>query len=129
MQKFLKKDFLKVFCAAGGTHVDKTPDESQKYFDSIVIGPGEKSFINIINDSQNNTLLKIYNTNYSEIPFKDTLIPKRSFLPKESIVNNKLFTGYADIPGTLTYFLGCIYKYAYCTYNVPNALQVRTPIK
>lgn len=126
--KILKKRFPKSIHAAGGTHVDKTPDESQKYFDSIVLGPGEKSFIDIINDSQNKTLLKIYNTNYSEIPFTDTLIPNRSFLPKDSIVNNKLFTGYADILGTLTYFSrGCIYKCAYCTYNVPNALQVRTP--
>lgn len=128
--KILKNRFPKSIHAAGGTHVDKTPDDAKNHLDAIVIGPGEKSFINIINDQISNNLLKVYASNYPDVPFSETLIPNRDFLPKEVIVNNKLFTGYADVPATLTYFSrGCIYKCSYCTYNVPNALQVRTPIQ
>ena len=126
--KILKKRFPKSIHAAGGTHVDKEPYESANNFDAIVTGPGEKAFLKIIEDSLESKLIKIYQSNYSEIPFSSTLIPDREFLPDNLIVNNKLFTGYADVPGTLTYFSrGCIYKCSYCTYNVPNALQVRTP--
>ncbi len=126
--KILKKRFPKSIHAAGGTHVDKTPEDAKKHLDAIVIGPGEKSFLNIIEDTLKNNLSEVYASNYSEIPFSETLIPQRDFLPKELVVNNKLFTGYADVPGTLTYFSrGCIYRCSYCTYNVPNALQVRTP--
>ena len=128
VSKLLKKRFPKSIHAAGGTHVDKEPNDSAKHFDALVIGPGEKAFLKIIKDSNQNNLLKIYQTNYSEIPFSETMIPERNFLPDNLIVNNKLFTGYADIPGTLTYFSrGCVYKCSYCTYNVPNSLQVRTP--
>ena len=46
--KILKKRFPESIHAAGGTHVDKTPEDAQKNMDSIVIGPGEKSFLKII---------------------------------------------------------------------------------
>ena len=35
---------------AGGTHVDNFPEECKKYFDSVVVGPGEESFIKMIKD-------------------------------------------------------------------------------
>ena len=87
-----------------GGHVDKTYDDAKKHLDAIVIGPGEKSFVKIIYDHLNNNLSEVYASKYSEVPFSETLIPNRDFLPKEQIVNNKLFTGYSDVPATLTYF-------------------------
>ena len=126
----LKNRFPESIHAAGGTHVDKTQDDASNMMDAIVIGPGEKSFIKIIQDVQQNTLSKVYVSDYSKITFAQALIPDRSLLPYDKIVNNKLFTGYLDIPATMTYFSrGCVYKCGYCTYNVPNSMQVRTPEK
>jgi len=126
--KFLKKKFPNSTHAAGGTHVDICQEESQNYFDSIVVGAGENSFKKIINDKQNNNLEKKYFQDYKTQPFSNTFYPDRSFLPKEKVVNKKLFSQYGDINGTLTYFSrGCIFKCAYCTYNVPRLLQVKNP--
>ena len=103
-------------------------DEASLYFDSIVVGPGEKSFVNIIRDHENGLLKKVYASDYKEIPFKDTIYPDRSFLEYDKIVNNKLFDQYGDYKGTLVYFSrGCIFKCAYCTYNVPRLLQTKSP--
>lgn len=125
---FLKNKFPECTIAAGGTHVDMCHDECSEFFDSLVIGSGENSFVNIINDKNKNELKKIYNTNYKEIPFLNTKFPDRSFLSREKIVNKKLFDQYGDYDGTLVYFSrGCIFKCAYCTYNVPRLLQVKSP--
>jgi len=125
---FLKKRLPKSIHAAGGTHVDKTQEEAKLKLDSIVVGPGERAFNKIIEDESKGTRKVVYESSYKEVLFANTLIPNRNFLPYDSVVNNKLFTGYGDIKGTLTYFSrGCVYKCAFCTYNVPNQLQVRTP--
>ena len=42
--KILKNRFPKSIHAAGGTHVDKTPDDAKKHLDAIVIGPGENLY-------------------------------------------------------------------------------------
>ena len=124
----LKNKFSQSLHVAGGTHIDKTIQEASSKMDSIIVGPGEKSFISVINDQKIGNRKKIYQTNYLDVPFSSTEHPDRSFLPRESIVNNKLFSVYENIPATLTYFSrGCVYKCAFCTYNVPNTLQVRTP--
>ena len=50
-KSFNYKNFKRFpYSRLGRTHVDKTPDESQKYFDQL-FRPG-KVFINIINDSK-----------------------------------------------------------------------------
>ena len=114
--------------AAGGTHIDKTINEAITLLDSIVVGAGEKAFLEIINDEKKGCRKQIYKTDYKDMPFSSTLIPDRSFLPDHSVVNDKLFEGYGNVPATLTYFSrGCVYRCAFCTYNVPNSLQVRTP--
>jgi len=126
--QLLKKKYPNSIHAAGGTHVDMCPKECEDFFDAIVVGPGENAFKQIINDKNKNNLQKRYSPSYKTTQFRDTLIPDRSLLPYEKVVNNMLFSQYGDIPGTLTYFSrGCVYKCAYCVYNVPNELQVRTP--
>ena len=50
---------------AGGTHVDMLPDETSKIFDSIIVGPGEESFINAIKDN----CIKKYFQDYKKYPF------------------------------------------------------------
>ena len=61
--KLLKKKYPKSIHAAGGTHVDMCQEECVKHFDSIIVGPGEESFINVIKDYNNNKLLKKYKIN------------------------------------------------------------------
>jgi radical SAM superfamily enzyme YgiQ (UPF0313 family) len=45
---YLKKKYPKSVHASGGTHVDMCQEESKSYFDSIIVGAGENSFLNII---------------------------------------------------------------------------------
>ena len=102
--------------------------ESKRYFDSIVVGAGENSFLNIIKDSKNNCLKEKYAEDYKLMPFKDTPFPDRSLMPKEFVVNDKLFSQFGEYPATLVYFSrGCIFKCSYCTYNVPRLLQTKSP--
>ena len=123
----LKERFPNSIHAAGGTHVDMCQEEAIKYMDSIVVGAGEESFLNIINDHLTGKREKIYHQEYKLKPFSKTSFPDRSFLPREKIVNNKLFSQYGEYPATLVYFSrGCIFKCAYCTYNVPRLLQTKS---
>jgi radical SAM superfamily enzyme YgiQ (UPF0313 family) len=126
--KLLKKKFPNSTHAAGGTHVDMCQSESQKFFDAIVVGAGENNFKNIIEDKKIDKLKKVYSQDYKLQPFSNTPFPDRSLLPHDKVVNDKLFSQYGDIKATLTYFSrGCIFKCAYCTYNVPRLLQVKSP--
>ena len=126
----LKKKYPDSIHAAGGTHVDMCSDECTSFFDSIIVGPGEYAFQQIIEDKKKCELKVRYSADYKNTHFKDTLIPDRSLLPDKKVVNSEIFSQYGDIPGTLTYFSrGCVYKCAYCVYNVPNSLQVRSPEK
>lgn len=126
----LKKKFPNSVHAAGGTHVDMCSDECREIFDAIILGSGEESFSQIINDKLQNNLSKVYFKNYKEKPFAETEFPDRSFLSKDLIVNDKQFSQFGNYNSTLVYFSrGCIFKCAYCTYNVPRLLQVKSPNK
>ena len=125
VSKSLKVKFPKSKHIAGGTHIDMLPNESELMFDKIVIGPGEKSFMNAINDK--NLDNKRYLSDYKDYPFKDTPFPKRDFLPEKSVINNQMFEKYGSPKATMVYFSrGCFYRCSYCVYNVPNSLQVKS---
>lgn len=125
VSKSLKVKFPKSKHIAGGTHIDMLPNESELVFDKIVIGPGEKSFMNAINDK--NLDNKRYLSDYKDYPFKDTPFPKRDFLPEKSVINNQMFEKYGSPKATMVYFSrGCFYRCSYCVYNVPNSLQVKS---
>ena len=114
----LKKKYPDSIHAAGGTHVDMCSDECMEIFDSIVLGSGEESFSQIIDDKLNNNLSKVYFKNYKDKPFAETEFPDRSFLPKESVINNQMFKQYGNYDATMVYFSrGCFYK---CAYIAPN---------
>lgn len=125
VSKSLKVKFPKSKHIAGGTHIDMLPNESELVFDKIVIGPGEKSFMNAINDKNFDN--KRYLSDYKDYPFKDTPFPKRDFLPEKSVINNQMFEKYGSPKATMVYFSrGCFYRCSYCVYNVPNSLQVKS---
>ena len=115
----LKKRFPNSIHAAGGTHVDKTADEAVSYLDSIVIGPGEKAFVDIIKDELQGVRQEYIRLITKKYHFLTLLFLSVLSYP-ESVINNKLFTGYADIPATLTYFSrGCVYKCAFAHTTSP----------
>lgn len=125
----LLKDFYpKSIHVAGGTHVEMCAEECATHFDAVVIGPGEELFKKNINDSCSGKLQDIYRQSYKEVPFDDTPFPRRDFVPEDRVINNKLFEQYGDIRSTMLYFSrGCIHKCAFCGYNVPPYLQMRSP--
>jgi len=126
--QLLRNKYPNAVHAAGGTHVDMCQDECKKHFDSIVVGTGETSFKKIMDDKGSDKLAKVYHRDYREVSFENTLFPDRSFLPADKIVNNKIFDQYGTIPATLVYFSrGCMFNCSYCTYNVPNKLQTKSP--
>lgn len=115
--------------AAGGTHIDIFPEESAQVFDTIAIGPGEESFISIINGCLKNGLKKIYKSDYKDVHYSNYPFMRRHYLPETAIVNNLLFEKYGkDIRGTCVLFSrGCSFSCKFCVYNVPKAIQIRTP--
>ncbi|MFH1996541.1 MAG: radical SAM protein [Candidatus Omnitrophota bacterium] len=114
--------------AAGGTHVDNFAKECERCFDTVVVGPGEESFISIINDCRKGSLRKSYRTDWSKVLYDDYPIARRDYLPESAIVNTALFEKYGGIKGTSAMFSrGCNFKCAYCVYNVPKTIQMRSP--
>ncbi len=95
----------------GGIHISAQPDECEKYFDAICIGPSEKIWPEIAADVQNNALKKRYLCSIAmrgdEIvsPAYD-LIDKRKYL-----YSNIVSTGY-----------GCPFKCSFC-YNSCEAYR------
>ena len=55
----LKKKFPRSKHIAGGTHVDMLQDECEKIFDSIIVGPGENSFLNAIQKGSEKVFRKL----------------------------------------------------------------------
>lgn len=126
--KKLKEIYPKSTHVGGGTHVEMQPEECSINFDAIVVGPGEELLIKIIEDIRNGNLKKIYYQDWKEVSFSDTPFPRRDFLPRDHVINKNLFTEYGGGFGTIVYFSrGCIYNCCFCTLNVPNFLQVRSP--
>jgi radical SAM superfamily enzyme YgiQ (UPF0313 family) len=114
--------------AAGGTHVDNFPEECKKDFDAVVLGPGEESFINIVNDCRNKRLEKVYASDWKSVHYNNYPFARRHYLPESSVVNTVLFEKYGDLRGTSAMFSrGCNFKCSYCVYNVPNTIQTRSP--
>ena len=95
---YLKKKYPNSKHVAGGTHVDMLPEETSKIFDSIVVGPGEESFVNAINDNCSN---KKYFQDYKKHPFLETPYPDRSLLPKDTLVNKNMFKQYVELNETI----------------------------
>jgi anaerobic magnesium-protoporphyrin IX monomethyl ester cyclase len=124
----LRKIYPHAKHAAGGTHVDMCPDECEKQFDAIVVGPGEISFPRIVDECMNSGLKqKVYRMGYGESHWADYPFSKRHYLPRRAIVNQVLFEKYGDDINATCVLLsrGCSLKCAYCVYNVPGEIQAK----
>lgn len=124
----LRRAYPEAKHAAGGTHVDVFPEECKKQFDTIVLGPGEESFISIINDCRSGSLKQVYQSDWRAVKYSEYPFARRHYLPETAIVNTVLFEEYGGVRGTSALFSrGCNFKCIYCVYNVPPVIQMRTP--
>lgn len=124
----LKHLYPKAKHVAGGTHVENMTKECENVFDAVVIGPGEESFIKIIEDLRNGRINKKYLSDWGSVNYNDYPFPRRNYLPESAIVNTTLFEQYGGLRSTSAMFSrGCNFKCAYCVYNVPNKIQMRSP--
>jgi radical SAM superfamily enzyme YgiQ (UPF0313 family) len=124
----LRKQYPTSIHVAGGTHVELCQEEAKAIFDSVVVGPGERSFLYAITDHIEGRRLAVYKDEWHEVPFSDTSYPERDFLPTERVINRSLFREYGNQLATMTYFSrGCIFKCAFCTLNTPSLLQTKDP--
>ena len=124
----LKNSYKGCKTIVGGTHVDMCLSRCLEFFDFAVTGPGETALVEAVKDKTKYLTSVHVKGNYAIDRFDNSPFPDRRLLPISSIVNNDLFKEYGDIPGTSIYMSrGCIYSCAFCIYNVPNELQVRSP--
>ena len=124
----LRKRYPNARHAAGGTHVDNFPQDCKEVFDAIVLGPGEESFIKIIRQIRNGECDKVYQDDWKNIHYNDYPYPNRRFLPESAILNDALFEKYGGLYATSAMFSrGCNFKCAYCVYNIPHTIQMRSP--
>lgn len=115
--------------AGGGFHIAHFVRDCQNHFDAVVVGPGEESFIRIINDCRKGSLKKVYKARWEDAHFSKYPFPRRDYLPEPSVISMELFKEYGDIRGTSALFTrGCPFKCGYCYHNYPNtASQLRDP--
>lgn len=114
--------------AAGGTHVQVFPEESGEVFDTLVIGPGEETFVRLISDFEDQRAGKQYVQDWKEADYSRYPHARRDFLPESAVVNTTLFEKYGGIRGTSAMFSrGCNFQCAYCVYNIPHTIQRRRP--
>ncbi len=99
----------------GGVHISTCPESFNPIFDSMVIGEGEKAFMEILFDLETNGLKKIYQVkppeNLDNIGFPDwDLIDKRYF-------KRQFNTTFAEwgIEGWLLTSRGCPYRCRFCS--------------
>lgn len=104
---------------AGGPHVVAFQEESSKIFDAIIIGDGEQSILQAVQDVLDAKLKRVYKPSAVEdinrYPF-----PLRKYLPEATIARPGLLTlkhtaGYEKLVGTTVIFSrGCPYSCAFC---------------
>lgn len=124
----LKERFPTSRHAAGGTHVDVCTQECRSHFDAVITGPGEESLRQLVTDLRKGAPLPVYAGDYGQVHFSNYPHSRRSFLPESAIVNTALFGEYGGIPATSVQFSrGCVFRCAFCVYNLPNQMQTRRP--
>ena|SRR3990167_6874815 len=109
------KSFCNIPVIIGGVHISTCPESITQDFDSMIIGEGEKSFIRLLNDLEQNKLELRYETepldNLDELSLPDwDLIDRRYF-------SRQLNTTFAEwgIEGWLLTSRGCPYRCRFCS--------------
>lgn len=104
---------------AGGPHVATFMEESLRVFDSLIIGEGEKTIVQAINDHKNNELKPIYRRG-EIIDINEYPHDKRHYIPttstaRKNMMNLRRKPDYGELLGTTVMFSrGCPYNCHFC---------------
>ncbi len=119
----LRECYPKAKHIAGGPHANEFTKECLKTFDSLVLGEGEVSIIQIIKDILTSKLDRVYEQK-SAIDINIYPYPSRKYLPKSTVARKGMMTlktkkGYDKLLGTTVLFSrGCPYQCYFCA--MPN---------
>ncbi|TAN62018.1 B12-binding domain-containing radical SAM protein [bacterium] len=67
----------------GGPHVTRLPEEAKEHCDSVVIGEGESSWLEVLNDCEHGKLKPFYSSFDKDFDLKDAPIPRFELLNPE----------------------------------------------
>lgn len=113
---------------AGGPHVNHFPEQCSALFDSIVLGEGEESIVNLINDVFTSEIKPLYREvnpiNLDMYPY-----PSRKYLPKTAVVGTGILDGkYFNLRGTTAIFSrGCPFNCHFCANLNFGQVRFRSP--
>lgn len=115
---------------AGGPHITIDPEGSKPHFDTIVIGEGENSIIQLVDDIMNSRLKPLYQQ--LGVPdLNDYHYPLRKFLPDKYVVDKGLLDWpHKDLLGTTAVFSrGCPFNCYFCAnkHLLFGAVRYRSP--
>jgi len=137
--KNLRKRYPKAKHIAGGPHAAVFQEECLKVFDSLILGDGEESIIEAINDIAGKKALKKKYLQNSPIDINVYPFPKRKYLPESTIARPGLVSlrkkrGYEKLLSTTVIFSrGCYSKCAFChmsqleKFNLGHRFRYRLP--
>ncbi|MHC4494898.1 MAG: B12-binding domain-containing radical SAM protein [Planctomycetota bacterium] len=100
---------------AGGVHVNLFPEDSSQIFDSIVLGEGDETVVEVVNDILNSDLKPVYQKS-EPVDLNCYSYPDRKYLPVPAVVETGLLAGdYEDLLGTSVLFSrGCPFRCSFC---------------
>ena len=125
LAKLLKRRDSKCKIILGGVH--GTASKVDEIFDSVIIGEGELSIIDAINDYEKNNLKNVYEAklikNISDLPF-----PARHLLPKDSFISKYLCEKGEDATSIIA-SRGCPFNCSFCAIDSiwKRRLRYRSP--
>lgn len=129
----LRKMYPKSLHIGGGPHIHFFREESEKLFDSIVLGDGEESIIEAVEDYMNTGNLKKIYKQKNRIDINKYPFPKRHYLPKPTVsrpglVKLKHTRGYEDLLSTTVIFSrGCTHNCSFCA--MPNLKEFNPGVR
>jgi len=115
LAKEIKRLNKKALTVLGGIHATSLPHEIGLEFDKVVVGEGEMSFLQILEDYKNNTNSnkRIYHSslieNLDSIPF-----PARDLIPFDSAFSKDAFFINGGYAGTIITSRGCPGNCSFC---------------
>ncbi|GBC63504.1 B12-binding domain-containing radical SAM protei n [Desulfonema ishimotonii] len=112
----------------GGLHVTALPNEALQHADSIVLGPAEKIWGEVLDDFRNNRLEKIYFSNLRTLknqpPVRRDLIKREFYLVPNSLVISRGCPHSCDFCYKTSFFRGGKSFYTYTTDQALSEIEI-----